>query len=100
MEFYEAVSACMEPHQAAPRTYRLILWFRPSPDGWTATPELENQIQDGNGLLESTPTLEEVGWFEECAHEYLRDNAFAFDDGVAANDSDDRFFWGVYVQIL
>jgi hypothetical protein len=99
-QFYEAMSACMESHQVGPRIYRLLLWFRPSPEGWMATPEIENQTQDGNGLVEYTPTLEEVGWFEECANAYLEDHPFDFDDPVAGDAADDRFIWGVYLQIL
>jgi hypothetical protein len=100
MAFYEAVSACMEPHQAGPKIYRLIVWFQPSPDGWTALPEIENQIQDGDGQLEYAPTLDEVGWFEACANAYLEDTPFDFDDSNVANEARDRFFWGVHVQIL
>jgi hypothetical protein len=100
LQFYETVSECMESHQVGPKIYRLLLWFQPSPQGWTATSEIENQIQDGNGSSEHTPTLEEVGWFEECANAYLQDHPFDLDDPVAGDTADDRFIWGVYLQIL
>jgi hypothetical protein len=97
MDLHEALSACMEPHQAGPKIYRLILWFRPAPDGWMATAEIEHHLQDGNGLVEHTPTVEEVGWFEECVGGYLREASFQLDDPV---DPEAAFFWGAYVQVL